>query len=396
VLSILGVLVLASALLARERVSGRAGDPRLTAYSADPLGARLLYELADRLGWTVNRARTPLAALDRGTVVAVLDPTETIRPADAHAMLEHVRGGGAMLLALGARTQALSDSLGIRAGTAGGYVDSRAGTAEPCRGGRRFTRSGLWVGVATLLPVAGRGLRAAGSDTLVHVRIDTRRSGPSLQPALVAMPLGRGRIVVTADPDVFRNDALRDCRYGLDVPVVRALEYLAAGGTAPRTVLRFDEYHQARFASAGMTGAIKRYLTATKSGNALLQLCAAGILLIIALAPRLLVPRDDTRVERRSPLEHVDALARAYEQTRASRTATLRLVRGLRRRVDRGARVRTSESDAAFLSRVAETTPSLAGDTAIVRNALDTTVPPKQFSETGDAIARIEAALTKS
>lgn len=396
VLTSLVVLVLASALLSRERVSGRSGDPRLSAYSAQPLGARLLYETANRLGWNVVRTRSnPLPRSD-ASIVALLDPPDMIRPADAHAILEFVRAGGGLLLALGQGTGSLADSLRVTPATVSGVVDSRV-LSDACSDVSRFNRDGLWIGAATLIPITGRGLDAARSDTLLLVRVGgSRRRAATFRPAIVAMPYGRGRIVVAADPDVFRNDALRDCRFGLDVPAVRALEYLRDGGPTRRSTLVFDEFHQGGARRAGVGGAVQRYLADTRSGHALLQLSIAGIVLLLAMAPRLLVPRDVSRMERRSPLEHVDALARAYEQVRASRTATSRLVRGLRRRVQRGSsRTRTMESDEAFLDRVAETMPTIAADVTIVRSALGESLEPRQFQTVGDAIARIEDKLTR-
>ena len=395
VLPVLLVLVLASALLARERVSGRAGDPRLSAYSAQPMGARLLYETANRLGWNVVRTRgNPLPQSD-ASILAVLDPIDVIRPAEAHAILEFVRAGGGLLLALGERTGALSDSLQVAPSKTSGVVDSQA-ERDACAVPGRFSRNGLWIGSATLIPLIGRGLDVVRSDTLLQVRVRSRTDGAGrFQPAIVAMPYERGRIVVAADPDVFRNDALRECRYGLDVPAIRALEYLREGAGVRRSTLVFDEFHQGSAKRAGMSAAVQRYLAETRSGHAVLQISIAGIVLLLAMVPRLLVPRDTSRVERRSPLEHVDALARAYEQVRASRTATTHLVRGLRRRVERGrARARAMESDEMFLGRVAETTPSLAADVTIVRNALNASLGQRDFESVGVAIARIEEKLT--
>lgn len=394
VLSLLGALVVASALLAREPLSGRSGDPRLSAFSTDPLGARLLHDLAGRMGWRVTRARTNPVPPTADAVLAVLDPTEAITPAEAHAMLQHVRRGGAMLLVLGDGTDALSDSLRITVGTPGGTVDTRAGAAVRCESTTPFTRNGLWFGSAALFPLDGAGMQTPGAEPLIYVWRSTRSQ---LLPAMQGMPFGAGRIVVAADPDVFRNDALRECRYGLDVPAVRALEYLAAGGARTRTTLVFDELHQSRARTSGIPGAVRRYLSGTPSGHTLLQLIAAGCILLLALAPRLLVPRNETRVVRRSPLEHVDALARAYEQVRASRTATGRLVRGLRRRVGRGAqRLRTAESDEEFLDRIAASVPALTSDAALVRDALSSTLPADRFQAVGQAISRIESTLTGS
>ncbi|MEO7522055.1 MAG: DUF4350 domain-containing protein [Gemmatimonas sp.] len=403
VLPVLGAIVLVTALLARDPVSGRNGDPRLSAYSAAPLGARLLYELADRLGWDVRRVRTASVPVHADETLAVLDPTIALRASEVHGILNGVRAGGALLLAMGSGTRAFSDSLHIAVDQTGGVVDTRVGETSACEQTRRerFTRAGLWFGDASLFGLKGSALNGQGVRTFVYARgAGTLRAGGSAaapRPAMIGMPFGAGRVVVASDPDVFRNDALRDCSYGLDVPVVRALEYLRDGGAVRRVSIVFDEYHLGRGARAGTMGAVQTFLRDTRWGHALLQVCAAGLLLLLAAAHRVLPPRDDPRIERRSPLEHVDALARAYSNTDASRTATLRLVRGLRRRVDRGTlRARAGDRDEAFLDRVAESIPARGADVALVRRALTHAVSHAEFREVGSAVQRIEAAHARA
>jgi len=212
-------------------------------------------------------------------------------------------------------------------------------------------------------------------------------------PAAAGFPLGKGRVVVLADPDLLRNDVLRVCRFGLDVVAARMLEYVAAG--APRRDrLVFDEYHQGFGTHPGTLRAIVLYLSRASSGHVLLQGLLAGLVLLLALGPRALPVHDEERVERRSPLEHVGALAQAYARVGATRTATTRLVRGLRRRVERGSgtdRARV-ESDANFLEHAAAS-PSRAADVAVVRHALETPVSRREFEAVGGAIRRLEESL---
>jgi hypothetical protein len=118
--------------------------------------------------------------------------------------------------------------------------------------------------------------------------------------------------------------------------------------------------------------------------------------LLLALAPRAIRPRDPERIERRSPLEHVDALARAYAQVGAGRTAATHLLRGVRRRLERGgARPRTVRTDEEFLRSVAQTDPTLSADVELVRRALADGAPKEALAEAGAALARIEASLIK-
>jgi hypothetical protein len=211
-------------------------------------------------------------------------------------------------------------------------------------------------------------------------------------PAAAGFPFGAGRVVVLSDPDLLRNDVLRVCRFGLDVVATRMLEYLAAG-TPRRDRLVFDEYHQGFGTHPGTLRAIALYLARAPSGHVLLQGLLAGLVLLLALGPRALPVHDEERVERRSPLEHVGALAQAYARVGATRTATARLVRGLRRRVERsGSEHGRGQSDAGFLDQTAASA-ARAGDVAIVRRALETSVSRREFEAVGGAIRRLEDSL---
>jgi hypothetical protein len=197
---------------------------------------------------------------------------------------------------------------------------------------------------------------------------------------------------VLSDPDLLRNDVLRVCRWGLDVVAARMLEYLGTG-TPRRQRLVFDEYHQGFGTHPGTLRAIVVYLSRAASGHVLLQGLLAGLVLLLALGPRALPVHDEERVERRSPLEHVGALAQAYARVGATRTATARLVRGVRRRVERHGGCRSAvESDALFLEHAAAS-PSRAGDVAAIRHALETPVTRREFEAVGGAIRRLEDSL---
>jgi hypothetical protein len=221
---------------------------------------------------------------------------------------------------------------------------------------------------------------------------DTASLGASI--AAAGFPLGRGRVVVLSDPDFLRNDVLRVCKWGLDVVAVRMLEYLT--GDVRRNRLVFDEYHQGYGTHPGTLRAIFVYLSLSSSGHVLLQGMCAGLMLLLALGPRSLPAHDPERVERRSPLEHVSALARAYALVGGTRTATARLLRGVRRRVDRGAPNDTGRSaeerDRQFLDTVAATA-ALAADASLIRRALAEPLTGREFTAVGAALRRVEQTL---
>jgi hypothetical protein len=163
-----------------------------------------------------------------------------------------------------------------------------------------------------------------------------------------------------------------------------------------RTHIVFDEFHQGYGEQRGTMSAISRYLVGESSGRLLFQLLAAGLLLLLAAAPRLIPPHDPEHVERRSPLEHVDALGRAYARVGATRSATARLVRGVRRRLAGGsARITGEVSDDAFLDRALRDAPALRGDIELIRNALRSPVSRRDFALVGAALEHLELSLTR-
>lgn len=396
----IAVVVLVVALLTPERIAGRSGDSRLSTFSTQPQGAQLLHDLAQRLGWHVQQARDAELRADSTAIVAVLDPPIDLRKPEVHRVLDRVRAGGGLLYVLGAGS-AMSDSLHVGRGVSG--TGESTGAKEGCPVNKSVFEP-LWPGNQSFLNSAR--FRTTRPDSAIEFVPFRRDSLPSARGAIVTragalrhgavgFPLGRGRVVVIADPDVLRNDVLRSCEYGLDIVSVRMLEYLSAGGPTPRTQLVFDEYHQGYGPQGGTVRTIASYLRGTPSGRTLLQLIAALLVLLAAAAPRILAPVASDNIERRSPLEHVDALARAYAAVGATRTASSLLLRGVRRRFERGAiRSASREADDAFLDHVRQTTPARSDDVALVRRAIKNASPAREFLAVGAALERIEHSLT--
>jgi hypothetical protein len=396
-LPIIAAAVIAVALMTPEETGGRSGDPRLSARSMGAQGASALYELAGRLGWrTSQRLVDSIPRTDTTAVHLILDPAVPLTALETREVLDRVRRGAGLVYVLGGGPMA--DSLRVRTfiGNSGTLV---VADTSGCGRGEGIGSAGLpfWPDRQThILAVQWKGAPPAGVTALASVR-----SGVGItrgeNPAAVGFPLGRGRVAIVSDPDLLRNDVLRVCRWGADVAAVRILEYASAGGPggARRERLVFDEYHQGHGDQPGTIRGIVRYLGRTPSGHLVLQLSAAGLLLLFALGPRLLTPRDDARIERRSPLEHVDALARAYRAVGATRTATSRLLHGVRRRVEHAAGGRSAGSgEEAFLDWAQQRAPSRATDVDLIRAALAKPVPRRDLEVVGAALGRLEASLT--
>lgn len=397
VLPIVAGLVVLSALLTPSFMAGRNGDPRLSSYNTEPLGARIFFETLAKLGWQPEQQRSAVLALSPDVIGAVLNPTVPLQTSETHQLLEQVRAGGALLLVLGGGTNALEDSLHIRTGLGGAVRPIGAERSDSC-GQQRRTLLSLWPdNQALLYELRWRGPQPADLHTFKSVYVTgDRRVADGWRPATVGFSYGAGRVVVVSDPDFIANDAFRVCHFGMDVAAIEAMDFLRGGGATPRRRVVFDEYHQGYGAQPGTLRSVASYMSGTASGRLFFQLLAAGLVLLIWAAPRAIPPTDPERLERRSPLEHVDALARAYAQVGATRTGALRLLRGLRRRLERGAvRSRTAENDERFLSRIEELHPTLRDDVAVVRRAVATQISRSDFAQLGPAMHRMESTLTR-
>lgn len=373
-LAIVGLVVLAVLVAPSESDNGGGNST----YSAGSSGARLAFDLSRRLGWASERREVPFRLDSMAAPVQALIGVQ-LGAEEAHAILEHVREGGALLLA--GTGGPLDDSLSVASGSQGFPTPA---AAEGCP--ERDPFENVIRGSRPISPVRWR--RPPPRDTIGFGELD---SPIGHQRAGVGFPLGAGRIVVVMDPDFLVNDVIRLCSTGADVSYVRMLEYLTAGRRGMR--IAFDEFHHGRGVHGGSLTAIRMYVMSTPSGRMLGQVTLAGLLLLIAAAPRPLAPRDPTRIARRSPLEHADALAHAYGAVGATRTATTRLLAGVRRRVRRG-RVGRSESDEQFLATATAVSPAAVPAAAVVARALTEPIPARELSAVAGALSTLEDALT--
>ena len=366
--------------------SAEKGRP-MSSYSAGSDGVRLAHDLIGRLGWKVERREVPFSdTLTDPAPVQVLVGA-SVSDAEAGHLLAFVRRGGSLLMA-GAGGP-LSDSLGAVAAEGGRFV---VADFEPHCESRGTWQSEL---AETNYGAAVDWSRPAPADTtgfgMVLFAVPNNPKQQMVGRAGVGFPHGAGRIVVVADESFLANDVIRRCELRADADYVRMIEYLARGNRGVR--VGFDEFHHGYGVHGGSFTAIRMYLSGTPSGRMLAQLALAGLLLLFAAAPRPLAPRDPTHVARRSPLEHADALAHAYASVKATRTATARLLAGVRRR-SRG-RSRAKDADSAFLATAAAMSPRASKAAEIIGKALERTVPPRQLPEVAAALETLEQELSR-
>ena len=381
-LAVLGAVVIGVALLTPEAPGSSEGGR--SSYSTAPGGVGIAYELAQRTGWKVERRLAPLDSAEfPPSVQVVIDPHLALGAHEVHRLFENVRRGGALIVSLDGADE-ITDSLDVDMGAPGRILE---GYNDPqCPEHLSFRSRALLA-----IPPEVRGLvwktKPAGLTTIVHGQLRDRADLSVAE----GFPLGKGRVVIVSQSAIFSNDAVRVCEWAADLAVARIFEYVK--GSSRGQPLMFDEYHHGFGVHSSTTTAIWKYLSTTASGHFLAQLALAGFVVLLAFVPRPLPPVDPVRVPRRSPLEHADALAHAYADVDATRTATERLVYGLRRRVGRTIAVPPGASDAVFLDAVAERETSLSLSVQTVQAALKEAIPVSDLNDVGDAIRTIERQL---
>lgn len=381
-LAVLAAVVVVVTLLTPE-APGKSEGGR-SSYSTGPGGVGMVYELAQRTGWRAERRITPLDSNAADTTVqVVIDPSVALGAREVHRLLENVRRGGALIVTLDA--EEVADSLGAAKGRPGRFLEGYRD--QECKEPQSIRERTLLA-----IPPEVHGLfwkhQPAGLKTLVNT---DSRFGPAIAVA-VGFPMGKGRVALVSTSSIFANDAVGVCEWGADIAVARVLEYVRPIGRAKPPIV-FDEFHHGFGLHGGSITAVSRYLTQTSSGHFLGQALIAGLVLLIALAPRPLPPSDPPRIARRSPLDHADALGHAYSDVNATRTAVHQLVSGVRRRVGRTVAVSSGADDGAFLDAVTVRDPSLAVPVAAIRRALREPISARELGAIGDALRVVELQL---
>jgi hypothetical protein len=353
---------------------------RLTTFAADPAGTRGLYETAARLGWPVSRRIDRMQMpLDTSAIYVLLRPAVELTSSEAAALFDAVRKGAGLLL-VPEQGSALTDSLGVK-------VSDRSFTPYPPANPAQW--DSLDAIPSIRWPYSVFELSDSTPDSAVVILAAREFDGFAIDsaPVVLGVPLGRGRIVMIADGTVVSNVVFREGFNG--VLPIRLLEWLAPGR---RPEVIFAEFHQGYGRHPSVTRAIRNVLVKTPPGRVLFQLLVASAVLLLAVGIRPIAPRSRARLERRSPIEHVDALAHAYAQVGATRTATRRLVHGLRRRHPIG--TLRQATDAEYLTSLAARHPTIAPQVELLATASTRAGTADDLREAGVAVAHIERILT--
>jgi hypothetical protein len=333
--------LLLAGLLGR-RTAPQGIDWRRSTFLTTWHGARALTDALEVMGVTVERRRYPLFGIAEdagraGDVLCILEPAAPMTLEERREVTHLLASGGRVVLA-GATGVERRFGVGI---VPLADLDEQVDSLPVRRP----------VGVGTLPgaeAVLGRGRPAVGerADMLVPQRVDTllvARNG-----RVVAARYGfsgGGAALVLADGRWVANGVLRDTDAGaLVIPWIMELE--------PRRVI-VDEYHQGFGRRGAIFTAAFGWLLRAPAGWAVLQLVFAGLVALTAAAIRFGPALRVVVRARRSPMEHLDAMAAGLERSGGHQTAVDLLGWGLYRRLQRGGAPVSAARRAEWLAAVA-------------------------------------------
>lgn len=354
-------------------------------------GAHGLRAVLDALGWHTRERLTPYAGtLDTAATYVMLGTPLDPSAHEIHTLLNTVRHG-ANAIVVPERGSAIAESIGVQTARRTFIPlrptsDSLFGSADRVDS----VREAFGELSARTFHTYLEGTPPSDSDSVgawpASARTLLSVGKRDIKPEIAVLPMGRGQVVAIADPAFLRNDVLRKTAGA--VLAVRILENV---DPARRSPIVFDEYHQGYGEQTSMPAVLREALLGTSWGRAILQLGAAALLYLLVIGVRPIAPSSRARYERRSPLEHVSALSRAYEAIGATGLAAQRLVRGVRRRHPLGT---TSQlSDDAYLALLRARAPALGKEIDILTHALAGKPSTEELVSAGAAIDHIERNL---
>jgi len=386
----IGLVLLLSVALAIAMAAGggrRAFTPQdepPSTFRTGPSGGRAPYDILGRLGVPVERRRTPLFDLARQeqrrpAVLLVVSPVRWLEAAEREAVAEYVGTGGGL----------------VAVGYAGGLTECLGWELAQPDSAHRVGRDSALIAAppgAYRLPPVTRVLRplqpdtaAAGAKRRAELRklgrpgvgrlvtevgdcaaaersgTDTLLTTVAGEPVVLRLRfLGRGTALLVADDAYFRNAAWRTS----DVPVVLVPMLVPPPGQRGR--LTWDEYHHGYDTGGSLVGAVLAWMSRTPAGWALWQLTAVALLWLTVAAVRFGPARAVLDRRRRSPLEHVDALAAGLDGAAGTEPAVALVISGLRRRLSRTGQLPRGEA-VQWLANLELALPTLRGREAVRR-----------------------------
>jgi hypothetical protein len=317
VVVLVAMVALLSLLVAPDADRGGI-DPRPSSFRAADPGTLALFLVLDELGIPVERRLTSwIEGEPLDGPLVLLAPSQPLTPLEVDSLLAWVEAGGALIYA--ARPgDPLLEALGlVLVPLPDTILEPRARPRpHPWTEGTREVRGFRWLFADTSQALADR----AATPLLVL---------PGGGVVALTERRGEGQVVAWSDPRPLDNGRLRES--GAAVFFARVATGLAGEGGR----LGFDEFHHGYRAGIGVVRSTLRFLRDTGPGRMALQIGVAALGLLVLAGRRFGTPYPPAEARRRSPLEHVEALAGAYRQGGARTVARHQVVAGLARRIGR-------------------------------------------------------------
>ena len=363
-------LVLAAIAGLRTAPSEELYDARRSTYLAGPEGARGLAQALELLGVPVEPRQRPLYGLAADSVPVdstawfallglVPQPVETgllfpatreVSDAERRELMRYLQRGGALLLAGSNGVEECFGMEVIRVSDAGEHESDVVGPP-----GVDSLPAARYVWEALDAEDRPEG---CVSPAVVTSRL-LLRTADGQAVAWRHLLEGGGRVILLADSRYLSNRLLRETQAG---PLL--LRWVL--DEAPSRLM-VDEYHQGFGVGGSIVAAAWAWTKRSPAGWAMLQLALAGLIALAVAAVRFGPALRVIERRRRSPLEHLDALAVGLERSAGHAAAVRRIAGGLRRRLSRTGHVpRRAADDLQWLESL-----GLAAQSAEARRAVE-------------------------
>jgi len=355
------VLGVAAAALGGRRARVGDSDLRRSTYLVGPSGVSGYAEALVRLGVRVERYRRPITSFDTvaspsGSVMSFLEPTAPLSPEEGAAV---ARFPSDLLLA-GPTTASAMRCLGYDVVRS---VGPETTVSRPAESDSLPMPSIRWVlrRRSTRVVVDSSDFsdgRAIWCTAPAPVQTDTLLSAGG-HPVVLRLGMPRGRVVtLVSDDRLFTNRLVRESGTGSFVLGLVVDRY-------PRVIV--DEYHHGFDASGSLGGAAFDWSLRSPWGWAVWQLVLVGVVALLAAGVRFGPARRIIERRRRSPLEHVRALATALAAARGHDVAVRLIVQGLHRRLGHAGKVERGGRPTTWLESIAPGVQTARGQEALTR-----------------------------
>jgi hypothetical protein len=296
-----------------------ATDLRRSVLRTSPDGVAGWERSLQRLGLEVDESyRSFTAAPVHGDALVILEPIHPPSAAEAAAALAWVREGGILVYSPGF-DGLLLDSLRLTLRRRSGAINSDEPPAPPRFRPHRWTED--------VEPDTALATWSLEPDSVIRLDWTPLAVVQGTQdPTLAWVREGSGGVLVVAEAEPLSNARLATSSTAT-VMTRALLDLLTPGDTVV-----FSEYHQGVQGGRGIFREVYALAAGTPVGRVLMQGSVVAVLLLLLSGRSFGAPEPEREGDRRSPLEHVEALGRIYQGSASDRAVARRLVLGAVRR----------------------------------------------------------------